>query len=123
MNINIINEPDYAKDYEFVVVLPIEDKGNYLYQASYIDGHAAEICAKVVGGIIIHNVRIQGFRKPEKPKPKKYYKVEYTAADVFDECEDEQDAVDRFWETYENCLDGDPVVTEITEEEYNNFYR
>ena len=66
---DIRNMPDEAFDYEFVVVIPNAD--HYTFFGMYADGHKAEKVALEYGGIVIHNVRIQGYRSP-KPKEKRY---------------------------------------------------
>lgn len=57
-NLNIINAPDDAFNYEFVVVRKIE--GDLWFWGRYTNGHKAEQVALEIGGIIIHNVRIAG---------------------------------------------------------------
>lgn len=44
-------------DYEFMVVLPLDD-GNYEWYGNYEWAHEAEQRAKEVEGTIVHNVRI-----------------------------------------------------------------
>ena len=68
MIINIINEPETAKDYEFVVGSPIDDERTYFFQGMFKNGYDAEQCAKKCNGIVFHNVRIQGKRKSPKEK-------------------------------------------------------
>ena len=60
--IRIINEPEMAANYEFVVVKE-DDDGNLLYDSHYADGFCAEKRCLEIGGVIVHNVRIQGVRK------------------------------------------------------------
>lgn len=59
--LNLINAPDYASDYEFVVARPIDDA--LWFWGAFADGFKAEQVALEVGGVIIHNVRIQGKRR------------------------------------------------------------
>lgn len=59
-NLNILNAPDDAFDYEFVVVREID--GDYWFWGKYADGFKAEQAAIEIGGLIVHNVRIQGKR-------------------------------------------------------------
>ena len=61
MEININNKPAYADDYEFVVAR--ECDGEYWFWGAYSDGFKAEQAATEIGGVIFHNVRIQGVRK------------------------------------------------------------
>lgn len=56
--INLINAPDYASHYEFVVAREID--GDYWFWGAYSDGFKATQVAYEVSGIVIHNVRIQG---------------------------------------------------------------
>ena len=58
--IKINNEPTYAKDYEFVVARLVD--GEYWFWGAYADGFKAEQAATEIGGVIFHNVRIQGKR-------------------------------------------------------------
>lgn len=59
MNLNIINAPEYADHYEFVVVREIN--GDLWFWGAYSNGSKADKAAREIGGIIIHNVRIQGY--------------------------------------------------------------
>lgn len=61
MKIKINNEPDYAKDYEFVVARKVD--GELWFWGAYADGFKAEQAALEIDGVIFHNVRIQGVRK------------------------------------------------------------
>lgn len=71
MTYNIINEPEEAKRYEFVVVKPMDDETNaYLFIGMYKDGFEAEQAARNNDAIIIHNVQIQGYK--EHPKERHY---------------------------------------------------
>jgi len=56
----IKNMPDYANDYEFVVVR--ECDGDLWFWGAYTNGFKAEQVAMGIGGSIVHNVRIQGKR-------------------------------------------------------------
>lgn len=66
---DIRNIPAEASNYEFVVAIPNAD--HYTFLGMYADGHEAEKIALEYGGIVIHNVQIQGYRSP-KPKEKRY---------------------------------------------------
>ena len=57
---NLMNMPEYADHYEFVVVLEID--GDYWFWCAYSDGFKAEQVAMEIGGVIVHNVRIQGYK-------------------------------------------------------------
>lgn len=59
-NLNVMNAPADAFDYEFVVVREID--GDYWFWGKYTDGFKAEQAALEIDGLIIHNVRIQGKR-------------------------------------------------------------
>jgi len=65
---DIRNMPTEAANYEFVVAIPNAD--HYTFIGMYTDGYEAENEALMYGGIVIHNVRIQGYRPP---KPKEMY--------------------------------------------------
>ena len=56
--IKINNEPEYAKNYEFVVARKVD--GEFWFYGAYADGWKAEEVATEIHGIIFHNVRIQG---------------------------------------------------------------
>lgn len=58
--LNILNMPTYANNYEFIVVRKID--GDYWFWGAYANGFKAEEVATEIGGLIIHNVRIQGKR-------------------------------------------------------------
>ena len=63
MILNIINEPDDAKLYEFIVVRPLGDD-EYLYVGKYTNEETAKrIAQERQDGIIIHNTSIKGKRK------------------------------------------------------------
>ena len=66
---DIRNMPAEASNYEFVVAIPNAD--HYTFLGMYANTHEAEKVALEYGGIVIHNVRIQGYRSP-KPKEKRY---------------------------------------------------
>ena len=57
----IKNCPDYAKDYEFVVARKVD--GEYWFYGAYANGFKAEQDCVKIGGVIFHNVRIQGKRQ------------------------------------------------------------
>ena len=59
--LNILNAPAYADDYEFVVVRELD--GALWFWGAFEDGFKAEQVALEVGGLIVHNVRIQGKRR------------------------------------------------------------
>lgn len=65
----IRNMPDDAMDYEFIVVIP--NGGHYTFIGKYVNGNDAEKIALEYGGVVIHNVRIQGYR--ESKSEKKHY--------------------------------------------------
>ena len=66
---DITNMPAEAANYEFVVAIPNVD--HYTFLGMYADGHQAERTALEYGGIVIHNVRVQGYQKPKLKE--KYY--------------------------------------------------
>ena len=59
MTINIINEPFTGYEYEFTVVTPLYGD-DYLFMGHFENGYMAEQKALEVGGLVVHNVRIQG---------------------------------------------------------------
>lgn len=60
----IHNKPDYADDYEFVVARRDANNAHeFWFWGAYENGFIAEKAAKEIGGVIFHNVRIQGKRK------------------------------------------------------------
>jgi len=61
MKIVVRDEPDFAKNYEFEVVRKVD--GEYFFYGAYADGFQADIEASKIGGLILHNVRIQGIRR------------------------------------------------------------
>ena len=65
----IKNMPTEAESYEFIVVIPNAD--HYTFLGMYANWYDAEKVALEYGGIIIHNVRIQGHQQ-SKPKEKYY---------------------------------------------------
>lgn len=62
--INILNMPKEANNYEFVVITE-QDKNTYLFHGAYADGFMAEQEATLIHGLILHNVRIQGYKDNE----------------------------------------------------------
>lgn len=58
--LTIKNLPEYANDYEFVVVRKIDDY--FWFWGAYAEGYKAERIARDIDGLIVHNVRIQGKR-------------------------------------------------------------
>lgn len=64
---NIANCPKEAYNYEFIVVYNMTDE--LAYYAHTADAFEAEQMAKeITNGLIIHNVRIQGYKEPPKEK-------------------------------------------------------
>lgn len=57
----IHNKPDYANDYEFVVAR--ERDNEYWFWGAYEDGFKANKAASEIGGVVFHDVRIQGKRR------------------------------------------------------------
>lgn len=60
LNLNLINAPESAYHYEFVVARQVDN--DLWYWGAFTNGFKAEQVAREVGGIIIHNVRIQGYQ-------------------------------------------------------------
>ena len=58
--LTIKNMPEYANDYEFVVVRKVDD--DFWFWGAYAEGYKADCIAHKVSGLIVHNVRIQGKR-------------------------------------------------------------
>ena len=58
MNFTIKNLPEYADNYEFVVVRLVD--GDYWFWGAYSNGFKVEKAALEVDGMIVHNVRVQG---------------------------------------------------------------
>ena len=99
---DIRNMPDEAANYEFVVVIPNVD--HYTFIGMYTDGHKAAKAALEYGGIVIHNVRIQGYQKP-KPEKKHYtfsggWSWDCWATDV-------EDAERQFFKAYDEDINID----------------
>jgi len=60
--IMILNKPDYADDYEFIVARKID--GQYYYYGAYRWGYEADNTASAFkNGVVFHNVRIQGKKR------------------------------------------------------------
>ena len=57
----IHNKPDYADDYEFIVAR--ERDNEYWFWGAYEDGFRADKAASEIGGVVFHNVRIQGKKR------------------------------------------------------------
>ena len=57
--LNLMNAPESASHYEFVVAREID--GDFWYWGAYSDGWKADQVAYEIGGVVIHNVRIQGY--------------------------------------------------------------
>lgn len=89
-NLNIIDYPEDANHYEFVVVAPAGNN-EMLYIGSFTNGFAAERSAIAYNGFVIHNVRINGYEAP--PKHKYSFKGTW-----FWECEatSREAAIDKF---------------------------
>lgn len=63
----IKNCPKEAYDYEFIVVDNVNDE--MIYHGHTASGYEAEQMAKELShSLIVHNVRIQGYRKPQEQK-------------------------------------------------------
>ena len=58
MKIN--NMPEYASHYEFMVVRDVN--GELWFYGAYRNGFKAEQVALEIHGLIVHNVRIQGYQ-------------------------------------------------------------
>lgn len=114
MNITIINEPDEAKNYEFVVAAPMDEENTYLFEGMFTDGFMAEKCAAECNGIIFHNVRIQGYKKPEL----NHYLVTITYCRQI-EAESEEEAYNKFDEEIEGWDFNDFDWSYDIEEDYN----
>ena len=109
---DIRNMPAEAAYYEFVVAIPNAD--HYTFLGMFADGYQAEKMALEYGGIVIHNVRIQGY---QPPKPKRMY---YTFSGTWSWgcwATDEKDARKQFDEVYIEDLDIDADNFEIKVEE------
>jgi hypothetical protein len=112
MTYNIINEPEDAKRYEFVVARPLDEEGTYLFIGMYKDGFEADQKARAEGAVVFHNVRIQGYASP---KPKKFY--QFTGTWSWG-CwaESREDAIAQFDESYSDEYDfGDYDTCEIVD--------
>lgn len=59
-NVKVNNQPEYASRYEFVVARMVDDE--LWFYGAYRDGFKADQVASEVYGIVIHNVRIQGYQ-------------------------------------------------------------
>lgn len=59
-DIKINNKPEYADHYEFIVVRNVDDQ--LWFYGAYSNGFKADKVAHEIGGLVIHNVRIQGYR-------------------------------------------------------------
>lgn len=57
----IQNCPDYASKYEFIVARLCE--GEFWFYGAYADGFKAAAVAESEGGVVFHNVRIQGYKE------------------------------------------------------------
>ncbi len=57
---NLINAPEYASHYEFIVARKVND--NLWFWGAYSNGSKADKAAREIGGEVIHNVRIQGYK-------------------------------------------------------------
>ena len=57
---HINNMPEYAKDYEFIVAR--QSDGEFWFWGAWENGFEADKVAHEIGGIVFHNIRIQGKR-------------------------------------------------------------
>lgn len=97
MTYNIINEPEEAERYEFVVAKPVDYVADtYLFIGMYKNGHEAEQAARDNNAIIMHNVRIQGYKEP--PKEHHYTFSGTWCWDCF--AESKEDAIAQWKESY-----------------------
>ena len=56
----LVNVPENAKKYEFIVA---RECGDCLwFYGAYKDGFKADQVAYEIGGVVVHNVRIQGYQ-------------------------------------------------------------
>ena len=60
MKLTINNQPEYANHYEFIVVRVVD--GEYWFWGAYDDGYKAGTVASAIAGVVVHNVRIQGYK-------------------------------------------------------------
>ena len=60
MEFTINNQPEYASHYEFIVARFVD--GEYWFWGAYTDGYKADTVATAIAGVVIHNVRIQGYQ-------------------------------------------------------------
>ena len=60
MELVIHNLPEYANHYEFIVARKVDNE--FWFYGAYKNGFKAEDIALEIGGVIFHNVRIQGYR-------------------------------------------------------------
>lgn len=112
--LTILNKPEDARYYEFVVVEPSDQKNNvYHFRGMYDNADEAEQKAKQCGGLIIHNVMIQGCNKP-----KKYY---YVSLFSVIEATDEEEAQNIFEDYISSGGWGDIEVRRATQEEINIY--
>ena len=66
-DLNIIGLPKNGFNYEFIVVTPSIVENEFLCRGCFKNGFDAEECCKhFQEPLVIHNVRIQGYRKPKK---------------------------------------------------------
>ena len=66
---NIINQPEEAKRYEFVVAKPLDyEEETFLFIGMYKDGFEAEQAALHNNAVIIHDVRIRGYKEPSRER-------------------------------------------------------
>ena len=54
----INNKPEYADDYEFIVARECDNE--FWFWGAYENGWIADKAASEIGGVVFHNVRIQG---------------------------------------------------------------
>jgi hypothetical protein len=109
---DITNMPAEAAYYEFVVAIPNAD--HYTFLGMYADGHQAERTALEYGGIVIHNVRVQGYQ-PHEPKQNHYTFSGVWSWDCW--AENEEEARKQFNEVYSEDLDIDCDHIEVEVDE------
>ena len=97
MTYNIINEPEEAKRYEFVVAKPIDyEEETYLFMGMFKDGFKAEQVARRNNAVVIHDVRIQGYKEPSRER---HYT--FSGTWVWDCCaESKEEAIAKWEESY-----------------------
>lgn len=56
----LVGAPEYANKYEFIVARECGDR--LWFYGGYKDGFKADQVVAEIGGVVIHNVRIQGYK-------------------------------------------------------------